>query len=121
MAETTAPAKAKRTAKPKTTASHPKYSEMIKAAIVHDASRGGSSRQSIQKYIRKNYKVGNNADVQIKLALKREVASGILKHTKGTGASGSFKLAKSEDTKNNKFDQEARIYSHNTAYHLDEK
>lgn len=99
MAETTAPAKAKKTAKPKKAASHPKYSEMIKAAIAHDASRSGASRQSIQKYIRKNYKVGDNAEVQMKLALKRLVAAGVLRHTKGTGASGSFKLAKPEDSK----------------------
>ncbi|XP_028264489.1 histone H1.0 [Parambassis ranga] len=100
MAETSAaPAKAKKAAKPKKPASHPKYSEMIKAAIVHDASRSGASRQSIQKYVRKNYKVGDNADVQIKMALKRLVASGMLRHTKGIGASGSFRLTKPEDSK----------------------
>lgn len=100
MAETSAaPAKAKKQAKPKKPASHPKYSEMIKAAIVHDSSRSGASRQSIQKYVRKNYKVGDNADVQIKMALKRMVAAGTLRHTKGIGASGSFRLAKPEDSK----------------------
>ncbi|XP_013863633.1 histone H1.0 [Austrofundulus limnaeus] len=99
MAETSsAPSKAKRAAKPKKPASHPKYSDMIKAAIVHDASRSGASRQSIQKYVRKNYKVGDNADVQIKMALKRLVASGMLRHTKGIGASGSFRLTKPEDS-----------------------
>ncbi|RVE59638.1 hypothetical protein OJAV_G00190470 [Oryzias javanicus] len=100
MAETSsAPSKAKKTAKAKKAASHPKYSDMIKAAIVHDASRSGASRQSIQKYVRKNYKVGDNADVQIKMALKRLVASGMLRHTKGIGASGSFRLTKPEDAK----------------------
>jgi len=100
MAETSAaPAKAKKAPKLKKPASHPKYSEMIKAAIVHDASRSGASRQSIQKYVRKNYKVGDNADVQIKMALKRLVASGMLRHTKGIGASGSFRLTKPEDSK----------------------
>lgn len=100
MAETSAaPTKAKKTAKPKKPTSHPKYSDMIKAAIVHDASRSGASRQSIQKYVRKNYKVGDNADVQIKMALKRLVASGMLRHTKGIGASGSFRLTKPEDSK----------------------
>lgn len=100
MAETSAPpAKAKKAAKPRKVASHPKYSEMIKAAIAHDASRGGSSRQSIQKYVRKNYGVGDKADMQIKLALKRLVGSGVLRHTKGIGASGSFKLASREDSK----------------------
>lgn len=100
MAETsTAPAKAKKASKPKKPASHPKYSDMIKAAIVHDASRSGASRQSIQKYVRKNYKVGDNADFQIKMALKRLVASGMLRHTRGIGASGSFRLNKPDDVK----------------------
>lgn len=98
MAETSAaPAKAKKSSKPKKPASHPKYSEMIKAAIVHDANRNGASRQSIQKYVKKNYKVGDNVDVQIKLALKRLVESGMLRQTKGIGASGSFKLTKPEE------------------------
>ncbi|XP_008312415.1 histone H1.0 [Cynoglossus semilaevis] len=100
MAETSAaPAKTKKAAKPKKPTSHPKYSDMIRAAIVNDASRSGASRQSIQKYVRSNYKVGENADVQIKMALKRLVANGTLRHTKGTGASGSFRLSKPDDTK----------------------
>lgn len=98
MAETSAaPAKAKKSSKPKKPASHPKYSEMIKAAVVHDANRNGASRQSIQKYVKKNYKVGDNVDVQIKQALKRLVESGMLRQTKGIGASGSFKLTKPEE------------------------
>ncbi|XP_028822299.1 histone H1.0 [Denticeps clupeoides] len=101
MAETAAaPAhKPKKAKAPKKTTSHPKYSDMIKAAIVADKSRGGASRQSIAKYVKSHYKVGDNADSQIKLALKRLVASGLLRQTKGIGASGSFKLAKAEDVK----------------------
>ncbi|XP_076616868.1 histone H1.0 [Chaetodon auriga] len=100
MAETSAaPAKAKKNTKPKKPASHPKYSDMIKAAIVNDASRSGASRQSIQKYVKKNYKVGDNVDVQVKLALKRLVAAGTLRQIKGIGASGSFRLTKPEDSK----------------------
>ncbi|XP_061611571.1 histone H5 [Phyllopteryx taeniolatus] len=95
MAETSAsPAKAKKAPKPKKPASHPKYSDMIQEAIAHDASRSGASRQSIQKFVRKTYKVGDNADVQIKMALKRLVASGMLRNTRGIGASGSFRVAK---------------------------
>jgi len=101
MTETAAapPAKAKRAAKARKPASHPKYSEMIKAAVQNDKTRGGASRQSIQKYIKSTYKVGDHSDVQIKLALKRMVEAEVLRHTKGHGASGSFKLAKSEDVK----------------------
>lgn len=95
MAETAAaPTKAKKAAKPRKAPSHPKYSEMITAALNDDKSRGGASRQSIQKYIRSHYKVGNNSNVQVKLALKRLVASGTVRHTKGIGASGSFKMGK---------------------------
>ncbi|XP_042861595.1 histone H1-delta-like [Penaeus japonicus] len=82
----------KKAAKP----SHPKYSDMIAAAIKALKERNGSSRQAIQKYIASNYKVGDSSEVQVKLALKRGVASGALKQTKGTGASGSFRLAKVE-------------------------
>ena len=83
-------AKVKKAAKP---ADHPKYSEMINAAIVSLKERSGSSRQAIIKYIAANYKVGDNAGTHVKLALKRGVAGGLLKQVKGSGASGSFKVA----------------------------
>lgn len=99
MTENAAPAatKAKRVAKPRKPATHPKYAEMIKKALESDKSRGGASRQSIQKYVKTNYKLADNADTQIKLALKRMVASNVVKHVKGIGSSGSFKLAKKDD------------------------
>ncbi|XP_009880199.1 PREDICTED: histone H5 [Charadrius vociferus] len=62
-------------------------------------SRGGSSRQSIQKYVKSHYKVGPNADVQIRLSIRRLLAAGVLKQTKGVGASGSFRLAKANKAK----------------------
>merc|ERR1712212_987153 len=74
-------------------ADHPKYSEMIAAAIGALKERTGSSRQAIVKYISANYKVGENAGTHVKLALKRGVVAGALKQVKGSGASGSFKLA----------------------------
>jgi len=74
-------------------ANHPKYSEMIATSIGTLKERGGSSRQAIVKYISANYKVGEGANTHVKLALKRGVAGGALKQVKGTGASGSFKLA----------------------------
>ena len=80
---------------PKKPAEHPKYSDMIKATITALKERTGSSRQAIVKYIAANYKVGDNVDTQVKLALKRMSAKGLLVHTKGVGASGSFKLDKS--------------------------
>ncbi len=75
-------------------AEHPKYIEMIVAAIGALKERTGSSRQAIEKYIMANYKVGDNSKIHLRNALKRGVSSGALLQPKGTGASGSFKLAK---------------------------
>ncbi|NWR49361.1 H5 protein, partial [Regulus satrapa] len=86
--------KTKRARSPRRPAAHPAYSSMIVAAIRADKSRGGASRQSIQKYVKSNYKVGRNADVQIRLAIRRLLSAGVLKQAKGVGASGSFRLAK---------------------------
>lgn len=80
-------------AAPKKVADHPKYSEMIAAAIGELKEKSGSSRQAILKYIQANYKVGDNVATHLKQNLKRGVVSGKLVQPKGTGASGSFKLA----------------------------
>lgn len=80
-------------------ADHPKYIEMIVAAVAALKERKGSSRQAIVKYIKANYKVGDSADTHIKMALKRGVTGGVLAQVKGTGASGSFKLVKKEAPK----------------------
>ena len=89
------PAKGKKPAakKPAKPAEHPAYFDMIKAAITALKERNGSSRQAISKYIAANYKVGDSLNSHLKLALKRGVASGKLLQPKGTGASGSFKVA----------------------------
>ena len=75
---------------------HPKYIDMIKAALTSLKDRKGTSRQAISKYIKEHYKVGANVDTQLKLALKRAVAADVIAHSKGVGASGSFKLVKKE-------------------------
>ncbi|XP_061162284.1 histone H1-like [Saccostrea echinata] len=98
MADTVAPAKSpakKKSTKPKVPAAHPKYIDMISAAVAALKERGGSSRQAILKYIMANYKVGNDVksiNTHLKMALKSGVKKGALKQAKGTGASGSFKL-----------------------------
>ncbi|KAH6943284.1 hypothetical protein HPB50_018413 [Hyalomma asiaticum] len=82
--------------KAKKPASHPKYTEMVKKSIEALKERGGSSRQAIHKYIMSHFDVGKDTKVvntHLKLALKRAVQSGLLKRSKGTGASGSFRLA----------------------------
>ena len=91
-----APAKpaAKKAPAKKKPAEHPKYTEMITAAITALKNRKGSSKMAITKYITANYKVGDNADSHVKLALKRGVASELFLQVKGVGASGSFKNGK---------------------------
>merc|ERR1712168_537178 len=93
--------KAKKAAKPKAPAAHPKYSVMIAAAITALKSRTGSSRQAILKYIIANYKVdADKAATQVRLALKRGLKKGTLKQARATGkGAGCFKLVKVEKPK----------------------
>ena len=94
MSSTTTPKKAKAT-KPKAPPAHPKYIDMVKAAIGSLKDKSGSSKAAILKYITANYKVGDNVkmvNTHLRTALKTGVTKGFLKQTKGTGASGSFKL-----------------------------
>ena len=98
-----APAPAKKVAKakkPAKKADHPSTAAMVVAAITALKDRKGSSRSAIKKYIAANYKV----DVAklapfVRRFLKKAVADGKLAQVKGTGASGSFKLAKVEKVK----------------------
>jgi histone H1/5 len=46
-------------------------SEMVKAALAALKERTGSTRQAIEKYIKANYKVGDNCGSHLKLALRR--------------------------------------------------
>ena len=87
--------KVKKATKPKAPAAHPKYSVMIAAAITALKDRTGSSRQAILKYICANYKVDAvKAATQVRMALKRGLASGALKNAKASGkGAGCFKLA----------------------------
>jgi len=97
MATATASAPKMKTAKKAATkakapADHPKYSEMIVAAIKALKERGGSSRQAILKYIMSNYPtVGTDAkpvNSHMKLALKRLVGgtNSAVKQVKGSFA-----------------------------------
>jgi len=83
------------TSKPKKVSDHPKYSHMIKDALGALKERGGSSRQAILKYIVKQYRLGGDdktVNAHLKLALRAGVKNGTLKQSKGTGASGSFRI-----------------------------
>ena len=107
MSDAAAPAPAKSpkqkgAAKPKKPAAHPKYNEMVKQAISSLKERGGSSRQAILKYIMKNFSVGADekaVNSRLKLALRAGVKNASLKQSKGTGASGSFRLGQVTEKK----------------------
>lgn len=89
----------KKAKKPKAPAAHPKFAVMVADAIKTLKERKGSSRQAILKYVLANFKVGDNAraNSSLKFTLRAGVKNGSLKQSKGTGASGSFRLG---DVKN---------------------
>merc|ERR1712038_2129380 len=88
------PAKA---AKPKAKPAHPPTASMVVAALKALKEPKGSSVPAIKKYIAANYKVDIvKLSPFIRKALKSLVEKKKLVQTKGTGASGSFKLNKEE-------------------------
>lgn len=97
------PAKAVKSKKPAVKASHPPTSVMVQAAISSLKERTGSSLPAIKKYLAANYKIDPvKHNHFIKKALKNGVENKTLIQVKGTGASGSFKLAKVEKVKSMK-------------------
>ncbi|KAL1784342.1 histone H1t [Sigmodon hispidus] len=69
-------------------------SKLIPEALSTSQERAGMSLAALKKALAAaGYDVEKN-NSQIKLALKRLVNKGVLVQTKGTGASGSFKLSK---------------------------
>lgn len=90
------PAKAKAKAKAKP-AARPSAAKMVLAAITNLKERNGSSLQAIKKYIGVNFKCDvAKLSVFIRKALVNGVEKGTFTQCKGTGASGSFKLAVKE-------------------------
>ena len=88
-------APAKKAAKPKKPVEHPPVAQMVNTAISSLKERKGSSLAAIKKYVAANNKVDiDRLAPFIRKYLKKAVADGKLLQTKGTGASGSFKLAK---------------------------
>lgn len=79
--------------KPKKLPTHPPVNEMVVAALKALKERNGSSLQAIKKYISANFMcdVGKLAPF-LKKALKTGVEKEKFTQTKGTGASGRFKL-----------------------------
>merc|ERR1711976_1114916 len=90
-----APAKAKKAAKPKKPATHPKTTVMIVAAVKDLKNRKGSSLAAIKKHIAANNKVDiAKLNPFIKKGIKSLVEKKVLIQIKG-----SFKLGKEEKPK----------------------
>lgn len=91
----------KKSKKPAKPSAHPKWREMVIAAVTELKERNGSSRQAILKYVIANYKDidQKNGGNHLKMTLRACVKNGALKQSKGTGMSGSFKLGEKTSTK----------------------
>lgn len=93
----------KKAKKPAKKPDHPSTASMVNAAIKNLKERKGSSLAAIKKYIAANYKVDvNKLAPFIRRYLKKAVADGKLTQTKGSGASGSFKIGKATEEKKEK-------------------
>merc|ERR1711892_319132 len=93
--------KPKKETKAKAAATHPKYQDMIEAAISALKDKTGSSRQAILKYIVANYTIDEEkAATQVRLSLKRALDGGKLRlaKEKGKGA-GCYKLPEKAEKK----------------------
>merc|ERR1711892_676283 len=93
--------KPKKETKAKAAATHPKYQDMIEAAISALKDKTGSSRQAILKYIVANYTIDEKkAATQVRLSLKRALDGGKLRlaKEKGKGA-GCYKLPEKAEKK----------------------
>ena len=90
-----APKSPKKASKPKAKPTHPPTAAMVMAAVKALKDAKGSSLPAIKKYIAANYKVDIvKLSPFVRKALKSLVEKKKLVQTKGTGASGSFKLNK---------------------------
>ena len=79
--------------KKNSSAAHPKTYDMVLSAVTTLKERKGSSLQAIKKFISAQYKIDSSKiAVYIRRALRKAVDDGSLIQTKGTGATGSFKL-----------------------------
>jgi len=77
----------------KTVALHPTTAVMVTSAIKELKEKKGSSLPAIKKYLAANYKVDPAKLAPfIRKFLKAAVTNGTVVQTKGTGASGHFKL-----------------------------
>uniref|UniRef100_A0A667WXL8 Histone H1 n=1 Tax=Myripristis murdjan TaxID=586833 RepID=A0A667WXL8_9TELE len=97
-----APAKAPKKKRVRPKKSGPSLGELIVKAVSASKERGGVSLAALKKALAAaGYDVDNNK-ARVRLAVKSLVTKGTLLRTKGTGASGSFKI-------NNKLKADKRL------------
>ncbi|XP_040564828.1 putative histone H1.6 [Lepeophtheirus salmonis] len=104
----------KQTKSRKVAASHPKYVDMVVAAIHGLKEQKGSSKHAILKYIMANYKVGDNdkhINAHVKIALKSGSSDGVLKQVRGNGAAGSFRVTDKKKNTSKSSPKKAKVAS----------
>uniref|UniRef100_A0A3B4AYS8 H15 domain-containing protein n=1 Tax=Periophthalmus magnuspinnatus TaxID=409849 RepID=A0A3B4AYS8_9GOBI len=121
MAETApapAPAPAKAKAPKKKAAAKknagPSLQKLITGEIAASKERKGVSVAALKKALAAKGVDVTKANKRINTALKKLVTSGAVSQTKGTGASGSFKLAKTEERVANLQNMKVIKYEYNT-------
>ncbi|XP_029977280.1 histone H1-like [Sphaeramia orbicularis] len=94
-----APAKAAKKKAVKKAKTGPSVRDLITKTVAASKERNGVSLAALKKALAAaGYDVEKNKG-RIKVAVKSMVASGVLTQTKGTGASGSFKMSKKAEAK----------------------
>uniref|UniRef100_A0A8C2ZU34 Histone H1 n=1 Tax=Cyclopterus lumpus TaxID=8103 RepID=A0A8C2ZU34_CYCLU len=89
-----APAKAAKKVVAKPKKAGPSVAELIVKAVAASKERSGVSAAAVKKALTaEGYDVDKNK-FRVKTAIKNLVTKGTLVQTKGTGASGSFKISK---------------------------
>ncbi|KAG9299232.1 hypothetical protein G9A89_013880 [Geosiphon pyriformis] len=87
---------------------HPKYEDMIKAAIIALKERKGSSRQAIKKWVLNTHKLPDNptTNSRIRIAINKGVEKQLFAFN--NGPSGTIKLVKKEPVKKEKKEVEKK-------------
>uniref|UniRef100_A0A8C5CAV3 Zgc:110425 n=1 Tax=Gadus morhua TaxID=8049 RepID=A0A8C5CAV3_GADMO len=87
---------AKKTAAPKPRNVGPSVSDLIVKAVSASKERSGVSLPALKKLLAADGYDVEKKNSRVKTALKNLLEKGTLVHTKGNGASGSFKISKEE-------------------------
>uniref|UniRef100_A0A3P8SZF4 H15 domain-containing protein n=1 Tax=Amphiprion percula TaxID=161767 RepID=A0A3P8SZF4_AMPPE len=93
------PAKAPKKKAVRSKTDGPSLPELIVAAVAESKERKGISLAAIKKVLAAKKVDVAKSNKRINTTVTKMVTKGVLTQTKGTGASGSFKLAKTEPKK----------------------